>query len=68
MAAIGDPAPKRRKNFTGDVEIPDGEGRSRLVSLDGLNQADATLAADFGYRPVLKRVRPLVTSDKIPEG
>ena len=45
----------RKSSFTGNVEI-NGPGGSRVVALEELNEADAALAAKFGYKPVFKRV------------
>jgi hypothetical protein len=37
------------------VEINGPDGQKRTVNLQDLNEADAQLAAQFGYNPVFKR-------------
>lgn len=37
------------------VEITGEDGHTRTVNLQELNEADAQLAAQFGYKPVFKR-------------
>lgn len=46
---------RERKRSVGTIEIngPDG---NHVVALEELDQADAELAAKFGYKPVFKRV------------
>ena len=44
-----------RKKSVGLVEIHGPDGQTRRVNLEDLNDADAQLAAQFGYNPVFKR-------------
>lgn len=46
---------RHRKKSTGLVEITGPDGQSKKVNLAELNEADAQLAAQFGYKPVFKR-------------
>ncbi len=50
-----DPELRQRKSVA-TLEINENGGR-RVVGLDELNEADAELAAKFGYNPVFKRVK-----------
>lgn len=45
----------QRKKSVGLVEIHGPDGQRRTVNLEDLNDADAQLAAQFGYNPVFKR-------------
>jgi hypothetical protein len=58
---LNDPELRQRKKSVGTVEI-NGPGGTRVVALEELNQADAELAAKFGYKPVFKRVNMLLCS------
>ncbi|KAK0890081.1 polyamine transporter tpo5 [Friedmanniomyces endolithicus] len=46
---------RRRKGSVGAVEIQGPNGVVKTVNLEGLNEADQALAAEFGYKPVFKR-------------
>ena len=46
---------QRRKESVTAVEIQDSKGRTRSVAVGDLSEADAALAAEFGYKPVFKR-------------
>lgn len=46
---------RHRKKSVGLVEINGPDGQRRTVNLEDLNDADAQLAAQFGYNPVFKR-------------
>ena len=46
---------RQHKQSIGTIEI-NGPGGTRVVALSELNEADAELAAKFGYKPVFKRV------------
>jgi hypothetical protein len=46
---------RHRKKSVGLVEINGPDGQRRTVNLESLNEADAQLAAQFGYNPVFKR-------------
>ena len=46
---------RHRKKSVGMVEINGPDGQRRTVNLENLNDADAQLAAQFGYNPVFKR-------------
>lgn len=46
---------RNRKKSSGLVEMVDSNGQTKLVNLEELNNADAQLAAQFGYKPVFKR-------------
>lgn len=39
----------------GAVEVVNSRGEKKTVRLDELNEADAALAQQFGYKPVFKR-------------
>jgi hypothetical protein len=52
---LNDPELRQRKRSVGTIEIH-GPGGPRIVNLEELNEADAELAAKFGYKPVFKRV------------
>jgi hypothetical protein len=47
--------PTQRKKSTGLVEIHGPGGQTKRVNLEELSDADAQLAAQFGYKPVFKR-------------
>ncbi|CAG8972645.1 hypothetical protein HYALB_00011384 [Hymenoscyphus albidus] len=49
------PEALHRKQSTGLVEIQGPNGQVKRVNLEGLSDADAQLAAQFGYKPVFKR-------------
>ncbi|RDL42301.1 Uncharacterized protein BP5553_02280 [Venustampulla echinocandica] len=53
-AAHGSDA-RHRKRSTGLVEIHDASGHTKRVNLEEMSDADAQLAAQFGYKPVFKR-------------
>lgn len=46
---------RHRKKSHGVVEITGPDGQKKLVNLEELSDADAQLAAEFGYKPVFKR-------------
>ncbi|TAQ84802.1 hypothetical protein B7494_g6868 [Chlorociboria aeruginascens] len=46
---------RQRKRATGVVDIVDASGERRILNLEELSDADAQLAAQFGYNPVFKR-------------
>ncbi|KAI4221390.1 MAG: hypothetical protein L6R36_006931, partial [Xanthoria steineri] len=46
---------RHRKKSVGVVELQGLNGQSRVVNLEQLTDADAKLAAKFGYQPVFKR-------------
>ncbi|KAG0649946.1 putative amino-acid permease [Hyphodiscus hymeniophilus] len=46
---------RNRKKSVGLVEINNPDGTRKTVNLETLNEADAQLAAQFGYNPVFKR-------------
>jgi hypothetical protein len=46
---------RRRKKSVGLVEITGPDGQRKTINLQELNDADAQLAAEFGYKPVFKR-------------
>lgn len=46
---------RHRKKSHGVVEMTGADGQKKLVNLAELNDADAQLAAEFGYKPVFKR-------------
>ncbi|KAK1053198.1 polyamine transporter tpo5 [Friedmanniomyces endolithicus] len=46
---------RRRKGSVGAVEIQGPNGVVKTVNLEGLDEADQALAAEFGYKPVFKR-------------
>ncbi|KAK0343013.1 polyamine transporter tpo5 [Friedmanniomyces endolithicus] len=48
-------AVRRRKSSVGAVEIQGPNGVVKTVNLEGLDEADRALAAEFGYKPVFKR-------------
>lgn len=47
------PEPHHRKKSLVEVKMPDG--RTKRLNLEELSNADAQLAAQFGYKPVFKR-------------
>lgn len=61
---LNDPELRHRKKSIGTLEI-NGPGGTRIVALDELNEADAELAAKFGYKPVFRRVN-MILFDLIP--
>ncbi|KAL8692848.1 MAG: hypothetical protein Q9218_002198 [Villophora microphyllina] len=46
---------RQRKKSVGTVELQGPNGQTRTVNLEELTDADAELAAKFGYKPVFKR-------------
>jgi hypothetical protein len=46
---------RHRKKSVGLVEIHGPDGQRRTINLQDLSDADAQLAAQFGYNPVFKR-------------
>ncbi|KAI4144852.1 MAG: hypothetical protein L6R39_004015 [Caloplaca ligustica] len=46
---------RHRKKSVGTVELQGPNGQMRTVNLEDLTDADAELAAKFGYKPVFKR-------------
>lgn len=46
---------RHRKKSVGTVELQGPNGQTRIVNLEELTDADAELAAKFGYKPVFKR-------------
>ncbi|KAL8742900.1 MAG: hypothetical protein Q9190_004690 [Brigantiaea leucoxantha] len=46
---------RQRKKSVGTVELQGPNGNTRIVNLEDLTDADADLAAKFGYKPVFKR-------------
>ncbi|KAI4256466.1 MAG: hypothetical protein LQ352_002072 [Teloschistes flavicans] len=46
---------RQRKKSVGTVELQGPNGQTRTVNLEELSNADAELAAKFGYKPVFKR-------------
>lgn len=46
---------RQRKKSVGLVEIKGPDGQRKTVKLEDLSEADAQLAAQFGYNPVFKR-------------
>ncbi|KAL9592590.1 MAG: hypothetical protein Q9179_006562 [Wetmoreana sp. 5 TL-2023] len=46
---------RHRKKSVGTVELQGPHGQTRTVNLEELTDADAELAAKFGYKPVFKR-------------
>ncbi|KAL8714162.1 MAG: hypothetical protein Q9220_001891 [cf. Caloplaca sp. 1 TL-2023] len=46
---------RQRKKSVGTVELQGPNGQTRTVNLQELSNADAELAAKFGYKPVFKR-------------
>jgi hypothetical protein len=46
---------RQRKKSTGLIEIHGPDGQRNTINLSELNEADAQLAAQFGYKPVFKR-------------
>lgn len=46
---------RQRKKSTGLVEVTGPDGHRRTINLQEMNNADAQLAAEFGYKPVFKR-------------
>jgi hypothetical protein len=46
---------RQRKKSVGLIEISGPDGRKRTLNLQDLSDADAQLAAQFGYNPVFKR-------------
>ncbi|KAK1821730.1 polyamine transporter tpo5 [Friedmanniomyces endolithicus] len=46
---------RRRKGSVPAVEIQGPNGVVKTVNLEGLDEADQALAAEFGYKPVFKR-------------
>jgi amino acid permease (GABA permease) len=51
----GGDATYRRRKSTGIVEINGPDGQRKTLNLAELSDADAQLAAQFGYKPVFKR-------------
>ena len=46
---------RQRQKSTGLVAINGPDGQTRILNLEELSDADAQLAAQFGYKPVFKR-------------
>jgi hypothetical protein len=46
---------RHRKKNHGVIEMTGADGLKKLVKLEEMNEADAQLAAEFGYKPVFKR-------------
>jgi hypothetical protein len=46
---------RQRQKSVGLVEIVGPGGRKQVLNLEEINEADAQLAAEFGYKPVFKR-------------
>jgi hypothetical protein len=46
---------RQRKKSTGLVEISGPDGQRKTLNLAEMSDADAQLAAQFGYKPVFKR-------------
>ncbi|KAL8772975.1 MAG: hypothetical protein Q9209_001995 [Squamulea sp. 1 TL-2023] len=46
---------RQRKKSVGVVELQGPNGQARILNLEELTDADADLAAKFGYKPVFKR-------------
>lgn len=46
---------RHRKKSVGVVELQSSNGQATIVNLGELTDADAELAAKFGYKPVFKR-------------
>ena len=58
---LNDTDVKRRKSsFAGKIEVTGPNGNTRVVALEEMSEADAALAAKFGYKPVFKRVSQIV--------
>jgi hypothetical protein len=53
LAPASDPEVRHRKKSLVTINAPNGQ--SRVVNLEELSNADAQLAAQFGYKPVFKR-------------
>jgi hypothetical protein len=52
---IHDGHARHRKRSVGLVEIDGPDGQRKTINLAELSDADAQLAAQFGYKPVFKR-------------
>jgi hypothetical protein len=50
-----DDGARQRKKSTGIVEINGPDGQRKTLNLAEMSDADAQLAAQFGYKPVFKR-------------
>lgn len=46
---------RQRQRRVGIIEIIDRDGQRQVLNLEEINEADAQLAAQFGYKPVFKR-------------
>jgi hypothetical protein len=46
---------RQRQRSVGIIEIIDRDGQRQVLNLEEINEADAQLAAQFGYKPVFKR-------------
>ncbi|KAL8876492.1 MAG: hypothetical protein Q9198_005326, partial [Flavoplaca austrocitrina] len=46
---------RQRRQGAGVLELQRPDGRARGLNLEELTEADAELAAAFGYQPVFKR-------------
>ncbi|PMD48685.1 amino acid transporter [Hyaloscypha variabilis F] len=55
LHAGGDASSHRRRKSTGIIEINGPEGQRKTLNLAEMSDADAQLAAQFGYKPVFKR-------------
>ena len=53
VVTASDPEVRHRKKSL--VAVNTADGRSKVVNLEELSNADAQLAAQFGYKPVFKR-------------
>jgi hypothetical protein len=51
----GDGTTRQRKKSTGLIEINGPDGQRKTLNLAEMSDADAQLAAQFGYKPVFKR-------------
>jgi hypothetical protein len=55
LHAGGDASSHRRRKSTGIIEINGPDGQRKTLNLAEMSDADAQLAAQFGYKPVFKR-------------
>jgi hypothetical protein len=46
---------RQRQRSVGLIEIIGRDGQRQVLNLEEINEADAQLAAQFGYKPVFKR-------------
>lgn len=54
-AQLHDGNPHHRRKSTGIIEVHGPDGQRKTLNLAEMNDADAQLAAQFGYKPVFKR-------------